>query len=65
MFCSRAALRLVGDANSCQGLLEIRPASSTLFGQACDLNAGDNEAKAICRQLNCDVAAATRADSIE
>ena len=52
-------LRLTG-GNSCQGRLEIRPPSSTQFGQACDLDAGDNEAMVICRQLGCTAEGAER-----
>ena len=48
VFCEE--LRLVG-GNSCQGRLEVKIAPSTVFGQACDLNTGNNEAMVICNQL--------------
>lgn len=40
-------------SNRCQGRLEIRPSSSVEFGQACDNDVSRNEARVICRQLNC------------
>ena len=63
VFCEE--LRLV-DGNSCQGRLEIRPATSTVFGQACDLNTGNNEAMAICSQLpGCSATGAQRVDATQ
>ena len=46
-------LRLVDGPSRCQGRLEIRPDSSAEFGQACDNDVGTNEARVICRQLDC------------
>lgn len=49
---SAAELRLIGGSR-CEGRLEIkqdRPDSP--FGQACDFNAGNNEAMVACRQLH-------------
>jgi hypothetical protein len=56
--------RLVG-GNSCRGRLEIRPDTTSPFGQACDLNNGDNEAMVVCRMLGCDPIGAERIDASE
>ena len=51
-------LRLVGGSNPCEGrLVTLRDG---LYGQACDLNTGDSEARVICRQLGCRAANARR-----
>ena len=50
--------------NGCQGRLEIMPSTSIAFGQACDLDAFDNEAQVICRQLGCQATGARRVDPI-
>ena len=46
-------VKLVDGPSRCQGRLEFRPDSSSLFAQACDNDVGSNEATVICRQLNC------------
>ena len=46
----------------CEGLLQIRGTSGSL-GQACDLDAGVNEAMVVCRQLGCTAEGATRVDA--
>ena len=50
--------------SQCQGRLEIMPSTSSAFGQACDLDAGNNEAQVICRQLGCQATGARRVDPI-
>ena len=52
-------LRLVG-GNKCQGRLELKPKTSTVYGQACNLHVGNNEAKVVCRQLGCEPTGALR-----
>ena len=60
VFCEE--LRLVG-GNSCQGRLEVKIAPSTVFGQACDLKTGNDEAMVICNQLpGCSAVGAQRVD---
>ena len=62
VYVSCEELRLVG-GNSCQGRLEVRIAPSTVFGQACNLNTGNNEAMVICNQLpGCSTVGAQRVD---
>ena len=43
----------------------MRPSGSVRFGQACDNDVGRNEAKTICRQLNCDTEGARTAGALE
>ena len=62
---THAELRLVGGTNRCEGRLELRPSGSVRFGQACDNDVGRNEAKTICRQLNCDTEGARTAGALE
>ena len=53
-------MRLVGGGH-CEGRLESRAETmSSQYGQACDLTAGVEEAKVICRQLGCPTATAQR-----
>ena len=56
-------LLLLGGQNRCQGLLIQRPLNSPdqRFGLSCDLDAGDNEAKVICRHIGCNPNGARRA----
>lgn len=56
-------LVLIGGQNGCQGLLIQRPldSPSQRFGLSCDLDAGDNEAKAVCRHIGCNANGARRA----
>ena len=56
-------LLLLGGQNRCQGLLIQRPLNdpSQRFGLSCDLDAGDNEAKVICRHIGCSSVGARRA----
>ena len=53
-------LRLVGGSSRCHGRVEFRPTSFDVFGQACDLNAGNNQAEVICRELGCNPTGARR-----
>ena len=53
-------MRLVDGIGRCQGRVEHRASSSEAFGQSCDLDAGDNEAQVICRELGCDTNGARR-----
>ena len=46
----------------CQGRLEILLETADSFGQACDLDAGQNEAEVVCRQLGCNPVGARRVD---
>ena len=56
-----AVLRLV-NGSSCQGSLELRAAVSSQlrFGLACGHDFGDDEARVVCRQLDCSAAGAQR-----
>ena len=62
---TRTELRLVGGSNGCQGRLEIKTTFFGIYGQACDNDASDNEAKVICRQLNCESEGAKIADPVK
>ena len=61
MIC-HVELLLLGGSNRCRGLLIQRPLNdpSQRFGVSCDLDAGDNEAKVICRHIGCNPNGARR-----
>ena len=62
-FAKTVELLLIGGQNGCQGLLVQRPldSPSQRFGLSCDLDAGVNEARAICRHIGCSANGARRA----
>ena len=53
-------MRLVGGTDRCQGRLELQVSATGMFAQACDLDAGDEEAQVICRELGCNPNGAKR-----
>ncbi len=60
---SFSELRLVGGSNSCQGRLVTL--INGFYGQACDLNADNNVARVVCRQLGCNPTGAQRVDPVQ
>ena len=61
-----ASVNLQNGIGTCQGLVKFHNYSITSASlQACNSNAGDNEAKVICRQLNCDTENARRVSATE
>ena len=51
--------------DGCEGILEIRPDASSVFGAACDINGGTPEARVACRMLGCDPVGAQRVDAAQ